>query len=70
MNPDEITVRRCDGCGEQTSSATRYLDENGDVEAKYCPGCELMRRNNDIEIADHEQYKLARNIEEIGGVLP
>lgn len=58
MNSSGFQYYRCDGCGEQTVSATRHLDEDNTVLATYCPGCDLQREAAGIEPGEHPQYKL------------
>lgn len=48
---------RCDGCGELTSGATHYKEDDVFI-ATYCPGCEDLRRLRGIEPGEHEQFKL------------
>lgn len=62
---DEPTIRtcRCDGCGDRTQNAVRYLDDDNEVLATYCPDCELARQNYDIEIAHHPQHRLPETVD-------
>lgn len=53
---------RCDGCGDRTPGASTHKNEDGDVIAKYCPGCLDYITVEGIEPGDHEQYKLREGI--------
>lgn len=48
-------MTRCDGCGRQSND---YVLHNRETEVRYCPSCEFIREKNEIEPADHEQYRL------------
>jgi hypothetical protein len=62
MSPTLAEPRRCDGCGDESSGLTFHRDD-GEMLAKYCPGCELVREINDRTPGEHEQYELLEAIQ-------
>lgn len=48
---------RCDGCGVETSGATEHKAD-GELLARYCPGCEGLRAVRGIEPGCHEHHRL------------
>jgi len=53
-----VSKRRCDGCGRRSSGLSVYRNDEGQITARYCPGCNSLRRARDIEPGDHDQHKL------------
>jgi hypothetical protein len=54
---------RCDGCGTETSGATKHTSADVvTVLGTYCPGCEQYRQLHDIEPGEHEQHELLEAI--------
>lgn len=65
MNSSDLEYYRCDGCGEETVTATRHLDDDNSVIATYCPGCDLQRGAAGIDPGEHPQYKLDDVLEDL-----
>lgn len=56
-----LSDRRCDGCGSTAPGMTFHEGDDGDLVAKYCPGCEDTRIVEGVDPGDHgdhEQYRL------------
>jgi len=50
--------RRCDGCGNRSSGLSVYRNKEGQINSRYCPGCDTLRKAREIDVGDHDQYRL------------